>query len=174
MKSGEMSAVTATEAVSERGQRMLELSNAVVRIHKQLAGKGPTKARSHLLTDLAVVVLEGGFTRGEETLHKSGHDRELQAARLAMQKCAEADLRAVVEEILGRRVRSFMSANDPENGFQTEIFVLEPEPRDGADLASRAQRARDRHHEILDEHRALRAEQAQSRGALHREREQGS
>src|SRR3954447_939566 len=105
MKSGEMSAVAPTEAVSERGQRMLELSNAVVRIHKQLAGKGPTKARSHLMQDLVVVVLEGGFTRGEQTLHEAGHDRELLQARLAMQQAAEAELRAAVEQILGRRVR---------------------------------------------------------------------
>jgi uncharacterized protein YbcI len=151
---------------------MLELSNAVVRIHKQLAGKGPTKARSHLLQDLVVVVLEGGFTRGEQTLHDAGHDRELLQARLAMQQTAEADLRAAVEENLGRRVRSFMSANDPENGFQAEIFVLEPAPKDGIDLTSRAERARERQHDLLDEQRALRAEQSQSRQALRRGREE--
>jgi hypothetical protein len=31
---------------------------------------------------------------------------------------------AAVQEITGRRVRSFMSANDLEHNLQTEIFVL--------------------------------------------------
>jgi uncharacterized protein YbcI len=114
------------QAPSDRGHLVLELSNAIVRVHKQLAGKGPTKARSYLLQDLVVVLLEGGFTRSEQTLHESGHDRELQLVRMAMQQTAETALRAVVEEVLGRRVRSTMSANDPRNGYQVEIFVLEP------------------------------------------------
>jgi uncharacterized protein YbcI len=169
------------EPTSERGHRMLELSNAVVRIHKQLVGKGPTKARSHLLQDLVVVLLEGGFTRGEQTLHDAGHDREVLQARMAMQYTAEDELRAVVERVLERRVRSFMSANDPTTGMQAEIFVLEPESahaggdaHDGGDISARAERARAQHRDILDDHRALRAEQAQSREALRREREDRS
>lgn len=162
------SAAVTAETPTDRGHRMLELSNAVVRIHKQLAGKGPTKARAYMQQDLLVVLLEGGFTRSEETLHNAGHDRELQQARSAMQASAADELRGAVEAILGRRVRSFMSANDPGEGFQTEIFVLEPDLRE---MAGRAERARSRHRDVLEEHRALRAEQAQSREALRRERE---
>jgi uncharacterized protein YbcI len=152
---------------SDRGQVLLDLSNAVVRIHKQFYGKGPTKARSHLSHDLLTVVLEGGFTRSEITLHERGHDREVVASRLAMQSSVEGELRSAVESILHRPVRSFMSANDPSNGLQAEIFVLHPEDGSapaGADgLAGRAQRARSEHRELLDEHRALRSEQVQSR-----------
>jgi uncharacterized protein YbcI len=111
----------------DRGQQLLELANAVVRVHKQLSGKGPTKARAYLQQDLLVVVLEGGFTRGEQTLQAAGHHRELMHTRLAIQHAGEAELRSVVEAILGRRVRSFMSANDPQEGYQAELFVLEPE-----------------------------------------------
>jgi uncharacterized protein YbcI len=114
---------------TDRGQQLLELANAVVRVHKQLSGKGPTKARAYVQQDLVVVVLEGGFTRGEQTLQAAGHHRELMHARLAIQHAGEAQLRNVVETILGRRVLSFMSANDPKEGYQAELFVLEPEPR---------------------------------------------
>jgi uncharacterized protein YbcI len=129
--------VVAGEGTSDRGQGLLELSNAVVRVHKQLAGKGPTKARAHLLQNLLVVVLEGGFTRSEQTLHDAGHDSVLQQSRLAIQNLAEAELRAAVERILGRRVRSFMSANDPTQGLQAEIFVLEPASKEGDQLVGR-------------------------------------
>jgi uncharacterized protein YbcI len=40
---------------------------------------------------------------------------------------------AAVEQTTGRRVRSFMSANDLDQNFQVEVFVLSPEPENGAD-----------------------------------------
>src|SRR4051812_18433264 len=147
----------------------LELSNAVVRIHKEFYGKGPTKARSHFSGDLVTVLLEGGYTRSEETLMGHGHTDEVVRARLAMQESVEFEFRTAVEQILGRRVRSFMSANDPAGGFQAEIFVLEPrasaeQPLSDMDaLSERARRAKEAHRDLLDEHRALRAEQVQTR-----------
>src|SRR3954467_12042202 len=92
-----------------RGSVLVELSNAVVRIHKQFYGKGPTKARSHLSQDLLTVVLEGGYTRSEHTLREHGYDQEVLQSRLAMQASVENELRAAVEGVLGRPVRSFMS-----------------------------------------------------------------
>lgn len=164
------------EERSSHTQHLLQLSNAVVRIHKEYFGKGPTKARSYLSQDLLTVVLEGGFTRGEEKLHEHGNDAAVEQSRLAMQHMAESAFRSAVEEILTRKVRSFMSANDPAAGLQVEVFVLWPagaEPRE-EDLADRARRVRDEHREVLDEHRALRAEQIQSRRQAKREREPGA
>ncbi len=118
--------VVGDHASGERGQVLADISNAVVRIHKRFYGKGPVKARAHLSQDLLTVVLEGGFTRGEQTLHDHGHSQEVVRSRLAMQESIESDYRAAVESILHRSVRSFMSANDPSNDMQAEIFVLHP------------------------------------------------
>lgn len=157
----------------EPRQTLLELSNAIVHIHKRFLGKGPTKARSHLTHDLLTVILQGGFTKAEQSLHEGGRDAEVAQSRSAMQSVVEEELRATVERVLGREVHSFMSANDPREGFSAEIFVLRPntDPAPEADLAGRAERAREKHREILDEHRALRAEQVQSREAVHKERD---
>ena len=38
---------------------------------------------------------------------------------------------AVVEQTTGRRVYSFMSANDLEQNLQVEVFVLTPEQDEG-------------------------------------------
>jgi len=105
---------------------LADVSNAIVRIHKQFYGKGPVRARAHLAEDLLTVVLEGGFTRSEQTLHDHGHEREIMSSRLAMQHSVESEFRAAVETITYRSVRSFMSANDPSNDLQAEIFVLRP------------------------------------------------
>jgi len=113
-------------ALNERGQVLADVSNAIVRIHKQFYGKGPVKARAHLSQDLLTVILEGGFTRGEQTLQDHGHAQEVVRSRLAMQQSIESEFRIAVESILYRSVRSFMSANDPSNDLQAEVFVLEP------------------------------------------------
>jgi uncharacterized protein YbcI len=113
-------------ALNERGQVLADVSNAIVRIHKRFYGKGPVKARAHLSQDLLTVILEGGFTRGEQTLHDHGHAQEVVRSRLAMQESIESEFRIAVESILYRAVRSFMSANDPSNDLQAEVFVLEP------------------------------------------------
>jgi uncharacterized protein YbcI len=183
---GGLDELTGAERTGERGERgqlLACVSDAVVAIHKQFYGKGPTKARSHLAGDLLVVLLEGGFTRAEHTLSDRGYSREVQQTRLAMQSSVEDEFCAAVESILGRSVRSFMSANDPRNELQAEIFVLfqpgaggqaagdDPQLGRVAELADRARRARDQHRELLSEHRALRSEQEQSRKAVDRERE---
>ncbi len=110
----------------DRGQMLADVSNAIVRIHKQFYGKGPVRARAHLSEDLLTVVLEGGFTRSEQTLHDHGHEREIMSSRLAMQHSVESEFRTAIETIMYRSVRSFMSANDPSNDLQAEIFVLRP------------------------------------------------
>ncbi len=115
---------TATRLADERGQMLADVANAIVRLHKRFYGKGPVKARAHLSQDVLTVVLEGGLTRGELTLHEHGHAQEVVRTRLAMQEAIESDFRAAVESIVYRSVRSFMSANDPGNDLQAEIFVL--------------------------------------------------
>ncbi|HEX4466654.1 MAG TPA: Na-translocating system protein MpsC family protein [Solirubrobacteraceae bacterium] len=104
---------------------MAEISNAVVRIHKHAYGKGPVKARAHLTRDLLTVVLEGGFTRAEQTLHRHGHSQQVVDSRITIERAIENELRAAVETILYRAVRSLMSAVDPANDLQVEVFLLE-------------------------------------------------
>jgi uncharacterized protein YbcI len=180
------------QVVAERGGMLSEVSNAIVQIHKQFYGKGPTLARAHLTRDLLAVVLEGGFTRGEQTLNERGHARDVVLSRMAMQESVQREFRDAIERIVGRSVRSFMSANDPVAGLQAELFILHPvgaEREHSAglerefaesspssseaahELAERASRARERHHSVLEEHRALRAEQQQARKLVHEERE---
>jgi len=182
------------DSAGERGSTLTEVCNAIVQIHKRFYGKGPTKARAHLSRDLLAVVLDGGFTRGEKTLSERGQEREVLHARMAMQHAVQEEFRDAIERILGRSIRSFMSASDPIAGLQAEIFILYPDnlasppgddtahvrdfagsgPLSGEaaeELAERASRARELHHAVLDEHRALRAEQQQTRQAVREERD---
>jgi uncharacterized protein YbcI len=108
---------------------MLQVSNAIVGLHKEFYGRGPTKARSMLARDVLVVVLEGGYSQAERTLADSGRTEAVSDARRAMQSVIKDHWIQAVERITDRRVISFMSANDPERQLQVEIFLLEPEER---------------------------------------------
>jgi uncharacterized protein YbcI len=116
------------EPVADRiTSRSLELSNAISRLHKQFIGRGPTNSRTTLDGDLVVCLLEGGFTRAEQTLSDNDKSELVVAGRVGLQESMRQAMIAAVEEITGRRVRSFMSANDLDQNLQAEIFVLSAE-----------------------------------------------
>lgn len=103
----------------------LLISNAVGHLHKQFAGRGPTAVRTHIDGDFVACVLAGGLTRVEETVREHAGDRPVVEIRLRLQAAMRHAISRAVEEILGRTVRSFMSANDPARDLQVEIMLLE-------------------------------------------------
>jgi uncharacterized protein YbcI len=81
---------------------MLELSNAMVRLYKELFGRGPTKARGSFAgPDTLVVVLENSMTVAERNLAALGEHGRLRDARLFFQYAVEHEFRTTVERILG-------------------------------------------------------------------------
>lgn len=123
-------AVIAEPSAAQPASRSLEISNAIARLHKQFVGRGPTNTRTTIDGDLVVCLLEGGYTRAEQTLTDNDRADLVTAARAGLQASMRDAMIESVEEIVGRRVVSFMSANDLERNLQVEIFVLVP-ARDG-------------------------------------------
>jgi uncharacterized protein YbcI len=107
--------------------RPLEISNAISRLHKEFVGRGPTNSRTTIDGNLVVCLLEGGYTRAEETLTANDKSDVVHAGRLGLQDAMRKGMIAAVEQTTGRRVYSFMSANDLEQNLQVEVFVLTPE-----------------------------------------------
>jgi uncharacterized protein YbcI len=107
--------------------RPLEISNAISRLHKEFIGRGPTNSRTTIDGNLVVCLLEGGYTRAEQTLNANDKGDLVAAGRLGLQDAMRQAMIAAVEQITGRRVYSFMSANDLEQNHQVEVFVLTPE-----------------------------------------------
>jgi uncharacterized protein YbcI len=102
----------------------LEISNAIARLHKQYIGRGPTNSRTTIDGDLVVCLLEGGYTRAEQTLENNNKGDLVAAGRLGLQEAMRQAMVDVVEGVVGREVRSFMSANDLQRNLQVEVFVL--------------------------------------------------
>jgi uncharacterized protein YbcI len=107
------------------------LANAMVGMKKQFYGRGPTAAKAWILDEYAIVVMEGGLTRSEETLLADGKADEVRTYRLSFQQTMEKTTTAAVAELLGRRVLAYHSqiVFDPVRTF--EMFVLESPPAQG-------------------------------------------
>jgi uncharacterized protein YbcI len=116
----------AEDAGDERsGSLRMALSNAMVGLKKQYYGKGPSRARSYLMDEYVLVVMEGGLTRSEETLLAAGQADLVRNYRLAFQETVTQTTTRAVEELTGRKVLSYHSqiVFDPTRAF--EIFVLD-------------------------------------------------
>jgi uncharacterized protein YbcI len=125
-----------TSGAGEHGQAMsLQLSNEMVRLYKELFGRGPATARAHFAgPDCVVVTLERSLTPAEQSLVELGELQRLRDMRLFFQHAREKDFRDAAERITGRRVRAFISGMDVTQDVSTEIFYLAPngdEPREG-------------------------------------------
>ena len=118
-------------APDRRGEASSRISTRVVAIFKDYLGRGPTRARTIIRDNLVVCLLEDSLTRAERSLALDGRDATVRELRREFQEVMESDLRAAVEEILGRRVIAFLSANHTDPDYLAEVFVLEE--RDGDD-----------------------------------------
>jgi uncharacterized protein YbcI len=161
---------------SHGGYLGLQVSNAIGRLHKELVGRGPDKVRTVIDEDLVVCLLEGGFTQAERTLQAQVGDGPVADLRRQLQGAMRAAIVETVKAILGREVRSFMSANDPSRDLQVEVIVLggdvASEPTAASEeLAERRKHALDATRSLREDQAALMAEQAQASRSLRRRAE---
>jgi uncharacterized protein YbcI len=106
------------------GEMRARISHEIVRLQAEYYGKGPTKARTYIVEDLVVVVLEETFTRAEKTLASRGERDAIQHIRRRFQQHMADSFTSVVEQVTGRRVRVFLSETDIENDVSVETFLL--------------------------------------------------
>jgi len=106
---------------------LAELSNAMVRLYKELFGRGPTKAKtSYADPDLIVSTLENSLTRIERKMAEADEHERLRNLRMHFQYMSENAFVSIVEEITGRKVRAFVSGMDTRRDVASELFYLEP------------------------------------------------
>ena len=104
------------------------VSNAMVKLHKEQFGRGPTNARSYFAgPDTLVCTLEDSLLPAERTMVEMGEDQRVRESRMFMQVATSDRFIAAVEELVSRKVRAFASAIDPAPGVVFEVFSFEPD-----------------------------------------------
>lgn len=103
-----------------------EISREMVRLYKELFGRGPTKARTEFAgPDIVICSLEDTFTPAERSLVEMGEHQRLRDTRLYFQAATEQRFREILERITGRKVRAFISGLDAGADVCAEVFYLE-------------------------------------------------
>jgi uncharacterized protein YbcI len=112
------------------GELLAEISNAIVGILREYYGRGPTKAKTFIVDDYVVTVLQDMLTTVEHTLVERGHEDLVRQVRITFQGAVADRFTNAVAEATGRKVIAYHSqvTFHPEMGF--EIFVLEAAAHD--------------------------------------------
>jgi uncharacterized protein YbcI len=96
------------------GPSGLAVANHVVRLFSEYTGRGATKARTTFSQDLVTVVVHDTLGKGEHTLVRDGRSALV------------LEMRRAYQEITGRDVLAFLSANHVDPDVAVESFVLVP------------------------------------------------
>lgn len=105
---------------------LAQISREMVGLYKEQFGRGPTRAKSDFAgPDTVICTLEDTFTPAERRLSEMGEHQRLGDTRLYFQHATEEQFCGVIERLLQRRVRAFISGIDTRKDVSAEIFYLE-------------------------------------------------
>jgi uncharacterized protein YbcI len=119
---------------SSLGEMRATISKEIVRLQAEYYGKGPTRAKTYIVDDLVVVVLEESFTRAEKTLAERGEREAIEHIRRRFQQHMGDAFTSVVEQATGRKVRVFLSQTNIDQDISIETFLLADERTDMTDF----------------------------------------
>jgi uncharacterized protein YbcI len=123
---GTGSPLSATEK-PEQAAFLADIGRRLAQLHTKYYGKGPTNARTYMLNDTVICLLEGGFTTVERTLIADGNSEAVHHIRRSFQTTMEKPFKDVVEGASDRRVLAYMSQIHTSPDIAVELFVLEPQ-----------------------------------------------
>jgi uncharacterized protein YbcI len=107
------------------GELNASIARAVVRIYREICGRGPTKARATYRGNVVVVVLEQVLTQVERSLVASGRRNEAVALRRDLHGAMREELALAVGELTRCRVRAVMGDTEFDPDVAAEVFVLD-------------------------------------------------
>lgn len=106
------------------GQALVELSNAMVALHRASFGRGPAAARSFVNDAVAVCLLSDIYTPVERTLIGAGQAEHVRRTRTLHQEALAEEYRTSAEQILRRPVTAFLTAVHVDPDVAIEVFLL--------------------------------------------------
>ena len=111
------------------GEALAGITTALVGLHKRFYGKGPVRAKTFLVDNTVLCLLEGGFTIVERTLVDIGRDEVVRDLRHNFQLAMQDQFTQVIEDMLDRRVVAYLCQVHTDPDVAVELFMLEPAER---------------------------------------------
>ena len=104
------------------------ISTRVVRLLRKHTGRGPTKAKAIISSDLVVVTLGDCLTTAERNVASAGHGELVEHTRGVLHQAMRAEATAIVEELTHRQVTAYLTAQHHEPDLAILVFYLAPAP----------------------------------------------
>jgi uncharacterized protein YbcI len=101
------------------------LTDELVGVQTGYLGRGPQTAFTFHRANVVVTLMHDVLTKAEKVLVQTGRHADVSEAHGLFRKEMEADFRAVVERLTGRKVLAFLSANQIEPDVAAAIFILD-------------------------------------------------
>ena len=115
-----------------------QIQNQMVRLLVRYTGRGPTKTRTTVNTNLIAVIFQDTLTKAEMNLVAAGQARSVTEMRRTFGSLMREEATEIVEEVTGRRVLTMLSDVDPEANIAAQVFVLEPVSETGVAMVAQA------------------------------------
>ena len=118
---------TGGQASHLTGEALLEaISSEMLVLYGNHYGRTATRAKTYLNDNILVCVLQEDLLRPAEIdAVRLGADEHVLNGRMAFQREHQAEFTAMVERLSGRRVDTFLSANQTRPGVAAELFILD-------------------------------------------------
>ena len=107
------------------GELNAAVTSALVGIHNEHLGRGPKRASTFHHENVLVTLMYDVLTPAERTLTQQEQTEAVSHIRHLFQETMEADFRAAVERLTGRRVVAFISGNQFKPDVAAEVFILD-------------------------------------------------
>ena len=103
----------------------VRISRGIVKLLTDHYGRGPSRAKTYVMEDAILVLLEGGFTKVEATLLAQGQGQAVKDQRALFQEGMRPQFIELIEQETERKVLSAMSTGDQAADVAVQVFVLE-------------------------------------------------
>ena len=108
-----------------QGQLEAEISREIIRIEKEVLGRGPTEVRTRIFEDIVFVRLKGVLTPAEHTLGKLEEGSTLlKELRFRLIQVSRPVLESTLQKLTGLRVQSLYTDVNLDTGERIIVFVL--------------------------------------------------
>jgi uncharacterized protein YbcI len=101
------------------------LARAIVRIHRNVVGRGPTKAQAFFRHNVVVILMREVLTPLERTLAANDGADSVRAIRRECREAMNADLQQAVESLTGCEVEVCLGDTDVEADTAVLVFTLD-------------------------------------------------
>lgn len=107
------------------GELNAAITSAMVGIHTEHLGRGPTTASTFHHDNVLVTLMYGVMTPAERALARSPKAEAVINIRHLFQETMEEDYTEAIERITGLKVVAFISGNTLEPDMAAELFVMD-------------------------------------------------